>query len=366
MEFSKVVFTLLLLGISQFSFSASEKLSEDEQRAVCVAKDLKTVKDLGDPKLSDKDASTIILFGDIQTYTPRMENQPVLDLMTAWVASRIKTLNIKALLQTGDIVEHNGVLHTRKGNQNSKQMWEWASHCFTRLDNRIPYILATGNHEYGRLWGGDKESSQFTKYFDPSRNYKNLDALIDTYTVSKIRDRLDNGFYVLDIGGKWGNVYVLALEFNPSKAVISWASKFLEKYKNETVILLTHNYLNTNGRISNKALWENLVKKSPQIKLVICGHHCSNISDFEGSVAFRQDVNDANKKVSAMMFDPQTIGGGFTGNGGDGWLRILELQPDGKTIKVNTYSPLFGFSPMTKNLAWRTAAYDMFEFVIDK
>jgi hypothetical protein len=25
--------------------------------------------------------------------------------------------------------------------------------------------------------------------------------------------------------------------------------------------------------------------------------------------------------------------------GGDGWLRLLEFQPDGKTIEVKTYSP---------------------------
>ncbi len=352
---------LIVATISVFADSNSKK-SVAELRAESLAKDLKTVKDLGEPRLTNRGASTMILFGDTQTYTPKMQNQPVFDLMTAWVASRVKTLNIKGLLHTGDIVEHNGTLHKRDWNQNAKQMWEWASHCFKRLDGRIPYILATGNHEYGRLWGGDKESSQFTTYFDPSRNFKNLEALIDTYTISRIRDRLDNAFYMLDIGGNWGTIYVLALEHEPNDKVIAWADKFLDKYKDKTVILLTHNYLDTKGNLSYKKLWENLVKKSPQIKLVICGHHCERIANFENSVAFRQDVNDANKKVFSMMFDPQMI----SRNGGDGWLRILEFQPDGKTIKVFTYSPLFGFSPMTKHLAWRTASYDRFDIIIDK
>ncbi len=360
----KFLFALSILCFAQLGvLSAERKISVDELRAQRMEKDLKTLKDLGEPKLSNPNASTIILFGDTQTYTPKMQNQPVFDLMTAWVASRIDKLNIKGLLHTGDIVEHNGTLAKRAWNQNAKQMWEWASHCFTRIDNRIPYILATGNHEYGRLWGGDKESSQFTTYFDPSRNYKNLEALVDTYTISKTRDRLDNAFYVLDIGGAWGKLYVMSLENDPSDAVISWANKFLEKYKNETVILLTHNYLNVDSSFSNKKLWDKLVKKSPQIKLVICGHHCIRNTDFENSVAFREDINDDTKKVSSMMFDPQMIG---CGTGGDGWLRILELQPDGKTIKVNTYSPLFGFSPMTKHLAWRTAPYDKFDIILDK
>ena len=54
------------------------------------------------------------------------------------------------------------------------------------------------------------------------------------------------------------------------------------------------------------------------------------------------------------------------GNGGDGWLRILEFLPDGQTIKVNTYSPLFGISPTTKHLAHRTAPFDQFDMVIEK
>ena len=33
--------------------------------------------------------------------------------------------------------------------------------------------------------------------------------------------------------------------------------------------------------------------------------------------------------------------GGWFGNGGDGWLRIMEFMPDGKTISVRTCFPLF-------------------------
>jgi len=64
-----------------------------------------------------------------------------------------------------------------------------------------------------------------------------------------------------------------------------------------------------------------------------------------------------------MMFNVQTLGGGWEGNGGDGWLRILEFIPDGKTVKISTYSPLFGISPSTKHLAHRTEAYDKFDII---
>ena len=67
-----------------------------------------------------------------------------------------------------------------------------------------------------------------------------------------------------------------------------------------------------------------------------------------------------------MMFNVQILGGGWEGNGGDGWLRILEFLPDGKTIKASTYSVLLGCSPVTKHLANRTDECCKFEMSIEK
>ncbi|MDE7127167.1 MAG: serine/threonine protein phosphatase, partial [Bacteroidales bacterium] len=86
---------------------------------------------------------------------------------------------------------------------------------------------------------------------------------------------------------------------------------------------------------------------------------------FEDSVAYRVDRNAAGRPVHQMMFNVQMLGGGWDGNGGDGWLRILEFMPDGKTIKVRTYSPLFGISPSTRHLACRTGSIDQFDMVVE-
>ena len=96
-------------------------------------------------------------------------------------------------------------------------------------------------------------------------------------------------------------------------------------YKCNNIITPQENYPLTKkeGNNSGQQLWAKLFSKVPNIRLVICG------------------------------------------NGGDGWLRILEFMPDGKTIKVRTYSPLFGISNLTKHLAYRTADYDQFDFMID-
>ena len=70
----------------------------------------------------------------------------------------------------------------------------------------------------------------------------------------------------------------------------------------------------------------------------------------------REDVRpEENRHIHAVA--PYTSG--------DGWLRILEFLPDGRTIKVRTYSPLFGISSLTKHLAHRTGTCDRFDMVIE-
>ena len=66
-----------------------------------------------------------------------------------------------------------------------------------------------------------------------------------------------------------------------------------------------------------------------------------------------------------MMFNAQTADGQWHGNGGDCWLRIMEFMPDGKTIKIKTFSPLFALSPLTSEKAWRTDSYDQFDITIE-
>ena len=78
-------------------------------------------------------------------------------------------------------------------------------------------------------------------------------------------------------------------------------------------------------------------------------------------MAYRVDKNSAGKDVSQMTFNVQYVGGGPEGNGGDGWLRILEFMSDGKTIKVRTY----GISKLTRHLAHRTAPYDQFDIILE-
>ena len=53
--------------------------------------------------------------------------------------------------------------------------------------------------------------------------------------------------------------------------------------------------------------------------MVLCGH-VAGPNDWTASVGYQVSVNDAGKKVHEIVFNPQAMGGGWHGNGGDGYM----------------------------------------------
>lgn len=330
------------------------------------------------PQLSSHDSWSMIIIPDPQTYVKFGRNQPLFELMTAWIDENIDYLNIKMVLCVGDLVEHNEMINPdgEFGNQPSKLQWESVSRSFNRLDGKVPYITALGNHDYGYK-SIENRKSNFNQYFPVDKNFQNRKILRDVALNAEGIPTLENAsFEITSPHGR--KMLFLSLEFAPRDTIVSWANTIVnsEKYKDHTVVLLTHSYLNANNEHIvkenypiedfnyGKAVFDKLVKPSSNIQMVFSGH-IGSPDDAKAHVGFRTDSNAAGKKIQQMVFNAQALGGGWMGNGGDGWLRILEFMPDNKTIQVKTFSPFFAISPTTQQFAWRRAAYDEFSFEID-
>lgn len=337
------------------------------------------------PSLSDKNAFSMVLLSDPQTYTKFSYNQPIFDLMLEWINKETENLNIKGVLCTGDLVEKNNYplssvlvgAQGGNGNMTSVEQWEYISQAFSRLDNRLPYISSLGNHDYG-YESAENRNTEFNKYFNTARNRKIKDKVVSFFPNAAGEASLENSAYEFKEQG-WDNILIITTEFHPRDEVLEWAKNLVasDKYKNHFVIFMTHSYLSKNNvRIQKEGykaenpnygedIWNKLIYPSSNIKLVICGHDAEAGEKFERNVGFRTDNNSADKVVHQMMFNAQALGGGWHGNGGDGWLRILEFLPDGKTINIKTFSPLFAISPTTEKYAWRQESYDEFEIIIE-
>jgi hypothetical protein len=332
--------------------------------------------------ISNANAFTMILLGDPQGYIKYDINQPILDICTAWVADQTENLNIKAVLCTGDLVEQNeNIVRNRQMlNQTSKEMWEAVSKSFSRLDNKVPYIVSLGNHDYGYR-NAENSMTRFPEYFPFERNPAWRDMVVDAITNRNGIPSLENAAFEF-VDPVWGKLLVITSEYKPRDEVLEWVKNLVAspKYNKHKVIFMTHAYMGEgegekvalvkpdNSGIQGNAgtdIWEKLLYPSDNINLVICGHIANGNGEFADNVGYRINKNIAGKDVHQMMFNVQTLGGGWEGNGGDGWLRIMEFMPDGKTIKIRTYSPLFGISPSTKHLAHRTSSYDQFEIIFE-
>ena len=107
------------------------------------------------PSLEQEGSFSMIMIPDPQSQTKFAANQPLFELMTAWVAQNVERLNIRAALFTGDMVEQNDQItggdpkHFHNGDQTSVQQWAAVSRALERLDGRIPYIVCQGNHDVG-------------------------------------------------------------------------------------------------------------------------------------------------------------------------------------------------------------------------
>lgn len=339
------------------------------------------------PVLEQKGSWSLIMIPDLQNYAKWNRNQPLMDLMMAWIVDNIDTLNIKMVMGVGDLVENDEkITNDYDGDQTTMAQWQAVSKAFARLDGKVPYIAATGNHDYS-INGQGIRTSNYSDFFTTDRNHLNQKALVQNARNEQGKPTLENSAY--EIKGLNGKDYLfMTVEYAPRDTVLKWAKKVaaLEQYKHHRVVLATHEYINAKdahtsgtpswlywepyninneiqkspriklpGANNGKGIWEKLVQPANNIELVLCGH----ISG-EG---YRMDKNKSGKPVHQILFDAQSMGGGHReGNGGDGWLRILEFYPDGKTVKVKTFSPLFGISPTSRPHAWKKDARN--EYII--
>ena len=293
-------------------------------------------------RLSDPNSFSVIVIPDPQSYTKFAANQPLFELQTAWIAREIDSLRILTALCTGDLVEQNETaipLAFRKTDQTSAAQWRAASRAFERLDNKLPYVVCTGNHDYGYT-KSENRLSRFPDYFPMTRNECWRHKIVSVCNNAHGIPTLENAAYEFHTD-TWGDLLVVSLEFAPRDEAIEWARKLVAepRYANTRVILLTHSFI----------AWKGNRKKTEPYELT--------------DANYQQAIWD--KLVypsSQMMFNAQTADGQWHGNGGDCWLRILEFLPDGRTVSVRTFSPMFALSPVTCDKAWRTADYDQFTF----
>ena len=333
------------------------------------------------PALSDAQSWTMVVVPDTQAYSARATNNGILDMMFSWMVSNRTTLRIEQVLFTGDLVDQNDRFQSNRRMTASEEQWKGFSRTIKRLDGELPYILTTGNHDYGHR-SAENRNSFFGKYFPTDRNPLTRRQLIECAPNAFDIATLQNAAYEFTAPHPDNRKFlVISLQFAPTDQDLAWAKKVADnpRFANHFGIVLTHSYLawtceriqqenyllNKAGGNAGEGIFRKLVYPAKNIRMVVCGH-IAKPDDWEKGIAFAMDKNESGKSVAQMAFNTQAIGGGWSGNGGDGWLRLLEFMPDRKTIKARTFSPFFAISPSTRHLAWKHDARSEFTFELEE
>ena len=179
-------------------------------------------------------------------------------------------------------------------------------------------------------------------YFPPSR-FKSWPTFGGTMEPGHI----ENSYHLFEAGGrKW---LVIGLEWGPRDKALDWAAGFSRNTPTarpscSPMPISTATRPGTIGRPRGTAsattrtcydipggandgeeMWNKLIKKHPNVLLVMNGHIGGDGLGFQVSKA------DDGHRVNEMAVDyqRQEIGGGA-------WLRLLEFLPDGKTVQART------------------------------
>lgn len=297
---------------------------------------------------SRREAFKIVLLPDTQSYT--YEYPEIFQAQTQWIADNADSITF--VLHHGDITDNN-----------SEEQWQKAAALMSIMDGKVPYAFAEGNHDLPGNAAG-RETALFNKYF-PYDKYSKTEHFGGAFETGK----MDNTWHAFKAGGHdW---LVLCLEFGPRNKVLEWAADVVKEHPHHKVIINTHAYMYSDDTrmgegdgwlpqdygigkctgddaVNNgEQMWEKFVSKYPNILMVVSGHILHRGA---GSLV---STGEHGNKVYQMLANYQA-GVDGTEKGGNGFLRILTIDPSGKSIDVKTYSPYTG--------GYKTEPYQQFIF----
>ncbi len=279
-------------------------------------------------------AWSIVLLPDTQFYSAMYPE--VFQSQTDWIVRQRHRHNIQFVLHLGDVT-HN----------NTHPQWANAYRAMETLQKAgIPFLLASGNHDIG-TWGRAKDrQSHFSDYF---------------LQKGRVSGESENAYLRVTVGE--AKFLLLVLEFGPRDAVVDWANALVKRHPDHHAILVTHAYLYSDGTRydwdtkgsaqrwnpreryginqsaegvnDGEALWRKLVSRHPQFAFTFNGHVLND------GVGYLASAGAHGRRVHQMLVNYQRGVQPDRKNGGGGFLRLLEVQADGRTIVVRDYSPYY-------------------------
>ncbi|HWB01393.1 MAG TPA: hypothetical protein VG796_00120 [Verrucomicrobiales bacterium] len=300
---------------------------------------------------------TMVHIPDTQNYVSDAVRTEIANGQMNWIRDNRGRMDIRMAVQVGDLV-----------NDNLTIQWVRVRSAFDRLTGVVPYALSSGNHDCGPGGNGNTRATMFSEdaYFGPGSPYAGQGTAGGFFQhPDDAPGNTQNAWHTFRAGRQ--DFLILTCEWGPRNKVVEWMGSVVAAHPFHRAILVCHAYMDTgaarldwalsrtsmnphyfgiaadpDGVNDGQDLWEKLVKRYENFCLVCCGH---------AGRGFRTVTGINGNKVHEMLFNTQEMV-----NGGDGWMRLLEFLPDGRTVRARTWSSY-------KNL-WDDTAAGNFEFTL--
>lgn len=276
--------------------------------------------------------------------------------MSSWVVANHEARKIGYSTNTGDIIENwiGGNADPKRADKEfaaSKRIMQLLN------DAGVPNGVLPGNHD--NFWGRD--NTKYNQFFGPD-----MYSGHDWYGASwRKGDNSAHYDFVTEAGVDY---LMISLPYRPTKAQRTWAREIAAAYPQHNAVLLTHSYLDTQGKIENldnrvtargHLVWSEVVAPSDNIFLVLGGHYHgvatkygdpvtgeqSDAIDLAGDTVAVRNVGESGRMVVQMLADyqgyrsTQPAPRADTLDRDSAFQRLLQFDVDAELMGVNSYSP---------------------------
>ncbi len=292
----------------------------------------------GEPPAPAPGSFTFAVLPDTQNYSEK--HPETFKAQTRWIMANRERRRIGAVFHLGDIT-----------NRNSEAQWRNARAALEPiLGSDLPLCIVPGNHDYGKGGGAKTRDSLMSQHL-PVSELARRPGWGGAYDREPARS--ENSFHRFEVGGR--RFLVLCLEFGPRDDVLRWADAVAAANHDREAILLTHAHIFSNdtrycletlareqshnprqyelaklagGANDGEQVWDKLLSRHENFILTLNGHVGG---DGLGRLVTR---TPGGRPVPQVVVNFQ-----FRPNGGDGWLRLVEMRKDG-TMRMADYSPV--------------------------
>jgi hypothetical protein len=297
---------------------------------------------------------TMIVIPDTQYFANGSAGgaQAMSDLVT-WITNNVSALNIKLVINEGDIVE----------NYSQAPEWLMMSNHYYQIGLRVPLVLVNGNHDLD--YAGVRSLTNYNNYF-PTTFFSQWG------TQFKDAGKTENQFLLQTNNGvPW---LFLALEFSPRDATLTWVDSVLSAYSNHNAVITTHAFTHPDGTLerSNSEYtqtgylsdgrnsiytWTNNLTHHKNLRMVLNGHYLvGNMTT--PAIANVVKVGDWGNKVYLMCFNYQQVAQNQTNAN---FIRPIRFDESSSKALVRTYNPsrnIYDSSPRNEfSLDWTAGSF---------